>query len=141
MNDCLFCKIIAREIPGLTIYEDDSVLAILDIHPKALGHAMVLPKRHYRTILDVPPGELGPIFAAVQMVVAAEEKSLRPDGFTIGVNHGEVAGQAVPHLHIHVLPRFKGDGGGSIHSIVDKPGLGPIEETQKKILEAIKGIK
>ncbi len=139
MNDCLFCKIVAKEIPAAVIYEDAAALAILDIHPKSWGHAVILPKRHAPTILDMPEGELGPLFTAVSKIVAAEQKALHPDGFTIGVNHGEAAGQAIPHLHIHVLPRFRNDGGGSIHTIVDKPGLEPIEETQKKIIAAFKG--
>ncbi len=138
MGDCLFCKIIAKEIPASIVYEDDTALAILDIHPKAWGHAVVLPKKHYPTILEMPAGELGPLLAAVQKVVAAEERALRPDGFTIGVNHGAAAGQAVPHLHVHILPRFRGDGGGSIHQVVDKPGLEPVEETQKRIIRASK---
>lgn len=136
--NCVFCKIIAKEIPAAAVYEDDAALAILDVHPRALGHVMVLPKKHYPTILEVPSGELGALFTAVQKVTAAIQKALHPDGFTIGVNHGEVSGQAVPHLHIHILPRFRGDGGGSIHSVVDKPGEENLEETRKKIVEAMK---
>ncbi|MCL4404242.1 HIT domain-containing protein, partial [Patescibacteria group bacterium] len=64
MNDCLFCKIIAKEIPASIIYEDAAALAILDIHPKSLGHAVVLPKRHAPTILEMPEEELGPLFTA-----------------------------------------------------------------------------
>jgi histidine triad (HIT) family protein len=136
--DCVFCRIISKEIPAEVVYEDDAVLAILDVHPRAWGHAMVLPKRHYPTILEVPSGELGAIFTAVQKVTAAEQKALKPDGFTIGVNHGEVSGQAVPHLHIHILPRFQGDGGGSIHSVVNQTPKADLEATRKMIIKELK---
>ncbi len=136
--DCIFCKIINQEIPAAVIYEDEAALALLDIHPHAWGHAMVLPKKHYPTILEVPNEELGALFAAVKKVTAAEKKALHPDGFTIGINHGEVSGQAVPHLHIHILPRFRGDGGGSIHSVVNKIPQMDLETTRKMIIQELK---
>ncbi len=139
MEDCIFCKIIDKEIPASIVYEDDAALGILDVNPRAWGHTMILPKKHYPTILDVPPEELGPLLAAVQKVTAAIEKALAPDGFTIGVNHGKVSGQAVPHLHVHILPRFEGDGGGSIHSVVGAAPKEGLEETRARIVKALNG--
>lgn len=104
------------------IYEDGHAFAILDIMPRAPGHTMVIPRKHSVNLLDLPVEEIGPVFEAVQKVAARIKEVLNPDGFTIGINHGGVSGQTVPHLHIHILPRFNGDQGGSVHSVVNNPG-------------------
>src|SRR3989344_7259449 len=128
MVDCLFCKIAKKEIPAEIIYEDGEALAFLDIHPKAPGHTMVIPKVHAETILDLPREKLGPVFAAVQKAAQMIETALRPSGFTIGINHGKVSGQVIDHLHIHIIPRFLSDGGSSIHSVVNNPPKESIKE-------------
>ena len=115
--DCLFCKIIKKEIPAEIIYEDNNAIGILDIHPLTPGHTMVLPKTHAENILDLPDDQVSPIFLAVKRVTEKLKNSHNPAGFTIGINHGRISGQVVDHLHIHVIPRFSGDGGKSIHSI------------------------
>lgn len=132
--DCLFCKIAAKEIPARLVHEDDHALAFLDIHPRAPGHAMVIPKVHAVTLLDLPDGEVGPLFAAVKAVTVKIENALKPDGFTIGVNHGDASGQTVKHLHVHVIPRWSDDGGGSIHSVVNNGAKASIEEIGKLLL-------
>ena len=116
--DCLFCTIAAKKTPAEIVYEDGTAIAFLDIHPKAPGHTVVILKSHAETILDAPPETLGPLFRAVQAVVARIKDRLHPAGFTIGINHGVHAGQAIDHMHVHIIPRFAGDGGGSIHTIV-----------------------
>ena len=121
MTDCLFCKIAAKAIPGEIVYEDDHAFAILDIMPGGLGLAMVIPKVHAANILELPEGEVGPVFSAMKKMTARLQEVLAPDGFTIGINHGDVSGQTVKHLHVHILPRFEDDGGSSIHSIVNRP--------------------
>lgn len=118
--DCIFCKIINKEIPNYTVYEDDQVLAFLDIFPHAIGHTVVIPKVHAHDLMELGDDYIAPLFAAVKKVQAKLQAGLNPEGFTVGWNHGEVAGQAVPHLHVHVLPRWQIDGGGSIHSITKK---------------------
>jgi histidine triad (HIT) family protein len=132
--DCLFCKIAAKEIPTSIVYEDDATLGILDVHPRSPGHTMVIPKAHAENILDLPPEAVGPVFTAVKKVTSLLQKSLQPDGFTIGVNHGRVSGQTVDHLHIHIMPRWNDDGGGSIHSVVNNPPQESLEEIRTKIL-------
>lgn len=127
-RDCLFCKIAKKEIPASFIYEDVSTIAFLDIHPHAVGHTMVIPKEHRETILDASEKEIGAIFSAVKKVTDLIQKKLHPNGFTIGINHGKVSGQVVEHLHIHIIPRFTGDGGGSIHSVVNMPGDKSVDE-------------
>lgn len=119
--DCLFCKIIKKEISAEIIFEDNSAIAILDIHPRYPGHTMILPKNHAENILELANGDIGDVFKAVKKVTEILNASLKPDGFTIGINHGKVSGQVIDHLHIHVMPRWRGDGGGSIHSVVDNP--------------------
>ena len=133
MNDCLFCRIGMKEIGAEVIYEDESSMAILDIHPRAPGHTMVIPKTHRETILDVPEEELKPLFSAVKTVVSLLSKSLQPEGFTIGINQGKASGQLVDHLHIHVIPRFLNDGGNSIHSVVDNKSGGTVQEVAARL--------
>lgn len=131
--DCLFCKIGNKEIPSEIIYEDDSAFAILDIHPIAPGHSMVMPKKHSETILDLEDREFAPLFSSVRNVTKLLQEVFAPDGFTIGINHGKAGGQVVDHLHIHVIPRFQNDGGGSIHSVVDNKPSETIQEIAERI--------
>lgn len=131
---CLFCKIIKKEIPAEIIHEDDKTMAILDINPRAPGHAMVLSKVHSETILDLPENEIGPLFWAVKKVAKLIQKSLKPEGFTIGINHGKISGQVIDHLHIHVIPRFENDRGSSIHSVVNNPPKESLNKIKNKIL-------
>lgn len=134
MGDCIFCKIGSGAIPSKKIYEDGHAFAILDIAPCSAGHVMVIPKIHAVTLLDLPDSEVGPLFAAVKTVVSRIDSTLGPDGFTIGINHGDVSGQTVKHLHVHIIPRRKGDGGGSIHSVVNDPPEEDAETVFLKIL-------
>lgn len=128
MNDCIFCKIVLGDIPNLTVYEDSSTLAFLDIHPRAKGHTVVIPKVHADTIFDLNEELLKSLLPAVQRTTERIEQTLHPDGFNIGWNHGEAGGQAVPHLHIHIMPRWDNDGGSNMHGIIDNPGDTSVEE-------------
>lgn len=137
MTDCLFCKIANKEFSVEVVYENDAAIAVLDIHPRAPGHTMVLPKVHAENLLDLPEAEVGPLFLTVKQVTAILYKALKPKGFTIGINHGRVSGQVVDHLHIHIIPRFEGDGGGSIHSVVNNPPKESLKEIVNKIRATI----
>lgn len=132
--DCLFCKIAAKEIPAKIIFESDDALAFLDVHPIAPGHAVVIPKTHTETILTLEDAQVGRFFSAVKAVAGLLQKALVPDGFTIGANQGKSAGQLVNHLHVHVIPRFTGDGGKSLHSIVSNPPREGLDEIYQKIV-------
>lgn len=136
MTDCLFCKIASKEISAAVVYEDESAIAFLDVNPFVLGHALVISKSHAENILDLPDGEIGDVFLAVKRVTGMLERALKPEGFTIGINHGRISGQSVPHLHIHVIPRYPGDGGGSIHSVVENRPKESVKETREKIIKA-----
>lgn len=131
--DCLFCKIVRKEIPAEIIYEDDAAVAFLDIHPHGPGHTMVIPKRHAENILELPEKDAADVFIAVKRIAELLKRSLKPDGFTIGINHGKASGAVVEHLHIHIIPRFTGDGGQSIHSVVYNPGKETVREAAEKI--------
>jgi len=135
MADCIFCKIANKEIPAEVVYEDAHATAVLDINPIAPGHTMILPKVHAENILDLDDAELPPLFFAVKRVTALLNDAFHPDGFTIGINHGKWAGQAIDHLHVHVVPRWKNDGGKSIHSVVANPPSESLTEIRKKIIK------
>ena len=121
MSDCIFCKIIAGEIPNYTVYEDNFVLAFLDIFPHAKGHTVVIPKKHFGSLADMSVEEYQKMNKGIFQAVARVREILKPEGFNIGINDGPVAGQVVPHVHWHIFPRWAGDGGGSLHSIIKKP--------------------
>ena len=132
--DCIFCKIAAKDIPSGVITEDEHAFVFLDSHPIAPGHTIVIPKQHAATILDLERSQIDPVFAMVQTVTGRLKEVLQADGFTIGINHGDAAGQTVKHLHVHVVPRFKGDGGKSIHSVVQNQPKEPVEELAKRLV-------
>jgi len=133
-NNCLFCKASTKTIPVAKIYEDASSLAFLDIHPIAPGHALVVPKTHVENILDLPDNQVESFFQAVKKVVSLLKERLDPIGFTIGINHGRISGQTIDHLHVHVVPRYEGDKGGSLHSVVNNPPQESLEAIQAKLV-------
>ena len=132
MDSCIFCKIVAGEIPSYKVYEDEHALAFLDIHPCAPGHTVVIPKQHSETELDTEPEEAAAVMQAVQHASRVLKEKLGPAGFNIGWNHGRIAGQAINHWHVHIIPRNAGDNGGSMHSIVKTDGP-LVEEMAKKV--------
>lgn len=107
--DCIFCKIVKGEIPCTKIYEDQLILAFLDIMPANKGHCLVMPKNHYETFTEIPPNELSDLFVAAQKVSKAISSALGNKGYNILVNNDKTAGQLIPHAHIHIIPRFRGD--------------------------------
>jgi len=110
MDECLFCKIVRGELPAHKIYETDKVLAFLDIRPVNAGHTLVIPKTHSKNIFDIAPEDWAAVAEAARVVAIAMENGLNADGVNLGMNNREHAGQVVPHSHIHVIPRFRGDG-------------------------------
>lgn len=121
--DCLFCKIIAGEIPNYTVYEDADVLAFLDIKPCAKGHTVVIPKKHFAAVSEIDEESWQKLNAGLLKVVKKVEEIIKPDGLNVGLNDRPIAGQAIAHLHWHIIPRFEDDGGGSMHSIVRNEGI------------------
>lgn len=117
-NGCIFCKIAAGEIPAFKVYEDANTLAFLDINPCSPGHTVVTPKKHFKLITEMPELLVRDLWAAAWLVEKAVREATEANGMNVGVNDGEAAGQGVPHVHVHIIPRFAGDKGGSMHSIV-----------------------
>ncbi|OGI74299.1 HIT family hydrolase [Candidatus Nomurabacteria bacterium RIFCSPHIGHO2_02_FULL_41_18] len=109
-NNCIFCKIVRGEIPSAKIYEDDKTLAFLDIVPVNIGHALVIPKEHFKDIHEVPEDLVGHMMKIVKKVSSALRTSLPCDGVNVNMNNEGAAGQVVFHAHIHVIPRHAGDG-------------------------------
>ena len=120
-NDCIFCSIIEGEIPSRTVYEDDTVLAFLDVNPLAPGHTLVIPRSHHERLQDLPDEEASRLYEVAHELTEAVERGVEADATTLAVNNGEAAGQEVPHVHCHLVPRFDGDGGGPIHAAFGDP--------------------
>lgn len=123
-DDCLFCSIVAGDIPARTVGETDETLAFLDVNPLAAGHTLVIPKGHYETIADAPADVTAAVFDEIAELTPAVESAVDADASNIGINNGSAAGQEIAHLHGHVVPRFDGDGGRPIHAVAgQRPDL------------------
>ncbi len=108
--ECLFCRIVAKEIPSAAVYEDDKVLAFLDIKPVNPGHTLVVPKVHSRTTGEAADGDLVALTLAVKRLAPAVMAAVSADGWNLEVNNGNAAGQVVDHTHWHIVPRRGDDG-------------------------------
>ena len=108
MSDCLFCAIAAGDVPAEIVLADDVAVAFLDGRPVFKGHVLVIPREHYETLADLPADLVGPLFTRVQRVSAALPAALGAQGSFVALNN--VVSQSVPHLHVHVVPRTRGDG-------------------------------
>lgn len=105
-NNCVFCAIAAGEIPSFKVYEDEVVVAYLDINPFSKGHTLVIPKVHSPNLIDTPDDILSAVIVRVKKVAAHLKQALAADGFNILQNNGAAAGQTVMHLHFHIVPRY-----------------------------------
>ena len=107
--DCIFCKIVAGEIPAHNVYEDDATLAFLDINPASRGHTLVISKEHAPDLLTLSADSARAAITTTQVVARILHKVLQPDGFNIVQNNGPASGQVVMHYHVHIIPRWNGD--------------------------------
>ena len=133
-DDCIFCKIAAGQIPSKTIYEDDDYRVILDLGPAAKGHALIIPKEHYSNIYELPEDKAGEVFKLARKMAVQMKETLKCDGFNVVQNNGEIAGQTVFHFHMHLIPRYIGDG----QRIGWKPGE-PSQEELEETARIIRG--
>ena len=108
--DCIFCDIIQRKRPGHFIYEDDSHVAFLDKYPIDYGHSLVLPKDHFEKVTDMNSDHVGDLFSKVPKIAKAVVQTINADAFSLAQNNGRAAKQIVPHVHIHIIPRFNNKG-------------------------------
>jgi histidine triad (HIT) family protein len=109
-EDCAFCKMVAGEIPVTKIYEDEVVLAFLDIGPVSDGHTLVIPKQHFEKLHECPPDILSQVSSRIGKIAGAVASGMNSDGYNVLCNNGRTAGQLVEHLHFHIIPRNAGDG-------------------------------
>lgn len=108
--NCIFCKIIRKEVPSKIVFENHSNMAFLDIFPISLGHTVVVSKKHYQNIEEIPDNELSELFKIVKKVAMIIHKKLKVDGYNILQNNFRVAGQEINHIHVHIIPRMEHDG-------------------------------
>jgi histidine triad (HIT) family protein len=122
-GDCIFCKLVAGEIPAAKVYEDEHTLAFMDIGPVVKGHTLVVPKQHSDPITGTPDEVLQRLIVVCKKVAQAQVDALGADGMNVTQANGRVAGQVVPHIHFHVIPRFEKDGhhGNWIPKTYDSP--------------------
>jgi histidine triad (HIT) family protein len=106
---CTFCKIITRDEACVQLYEDENTLAFMDKHPANDGHCLIIPKMHYETIFEIPPGEFAAMTRTAVRIAAGVQRALQPTGLSLVQANGASAGQSVMHVHMHVLPRRDGD--------------------------------
>jgi histidine triad (HIT) family protein len=109
-ENCIFCKIASGAIPSYKLYEDDLLLCFLDVFPIVSGHTLVIPKGHYRNVLEIPPDVLAAIHLRIPKLAAATIAGVKVEACHVLTNSGVEAGQTVDHLHYHIIPRFEGDG-------------------------------
>ena len=109
-DDCIFCKMVAGQIPVTKIYEDEAVLAFLDIGPISDGHTLVIPKEHFEKLHECPSELLGQVSSRLGKIAGAVTAAINSDGYNVLCNNGRAAGQLVEHLHFHIIPRSTGDG-------------------------------
>jgi len=110
IKDCVFCKIVAGQIPCDKVYEDDLVLVFLDIAPITLGHSLIVPKEHHTSVTTLPPAVAGRLMEVAPRIGSALMRATEAGGFNLILANGTVAGQVVPHAHLHVVPRHVDDG-------------------------------
>jgi len=128
---CVFCDIVNGKLSAYKIYESDNYLAFLDINPRSKGHCLVIPKKHYSSIIELPEDKIFGLFNVVKIVAEKVVKNLNASGINICINNGRDAGQVIPHLHVHVIPRYGDDGGEAIEVFL------PVREELREELDDI----
>ena len=133
VSDCIFCKIVAGEIPASKVYEDDHFLAFLDISQVTPGHTLVIPKKHARNLLEMTPDETADLFNIVSRVTKKVEGATQSQGMNIISNMEEIAGQSVFHTHVHILPRYSQEDDLKIDFIAHEPDFDHLAQLAKEI--------
>jgi histidine triad (HIT) family protein len=133
---CTFCKIVSDETTAHTVYADDGLLAFLDHRPLFPGHVLVVPRAHHETLADLPVERVAPLFLGARLLSRAVEQAMEAEGTFVAVNNR--VSQSVPHLHVHVVPRRKGDGlRGFFWPRQPYDGPAAMAETQRRVREAV----
>lgn len=137
MSGCLFCQIARGERPAHKVYEGEGVMAFLDIYPCTPGHTLVIPREHSASLNEMSPEDAGRLLQAAALVATKVQGAMGAAGFNLGVNNGKAAGQEVFHVHVHIIPRYAGDGGGSMKSVARMGGKESLEQIATKLRPAL----
>jgi histidine triad (HIT) family protein len=137
VDNCIFCKIAQKKIDAKIIDENENAIAFLDAFPLTAGHTLVITKNHYAKLQDVDYDQINQLFSLANKILPSIEKGTGVQSTLIAIHNGKDAGQEIPHLHVHIVPRKLGDGGGSIHSMFDSSHR--LEE--REIIKVFKKIK
>lgn len=143
VDNCIFCKIAQKKIDAKIIDENENAIAFLDAYPLTAGHTLVITKNHYAKLQDVEFDQINQLFSLVNKILPSIEKGTGVQGTLIAIHNGKDAGQEIPHLHVHIVPRKLGDGGGSIHSMFDSSHRleeGEMIKVFKKIKEQLESV-
>jgi histidine triad (HIT) family protein len=133
---CIFCRIVAGEIPAEVVAREPEVVAFLDVQPLADGHVLVVPRAHVPRVEDLEPAAADALFRAVVRLAGPVREGLEAAGTTIGINNGEATGQTIPHIHVHIVPRWTNDGAGSVHTIFPRRAYRALPEVGAAIRRA-----
>jgi len=136
MSDCIFCKILAGEIPAAKVYEDEQVLAFLDISQVTPGHTLVVPKEHHRNLLEMDAVSASQLFAKIPVISQKVMKATQAEGMNIIANCEEVAGQTVFHTHVHLVPRYGAEDDLKIDFVAHEPDFDKLAQVAETIKNA-----
>ncbi len=118
MEECIFCKIVKGEIPCKKVYENEKTLSFLDINPRNKGHVLVIPKTHYLGITDMSDDDAAEVMKTIKLVAAAQRDSIKTEGMSLVQSNGRMAGQLVPHVHFHLIPRTEEEKGIGLEGVL-----------------------
>ena len=138
MSDCVFCKIVARQIPATVVHEDDQVLAFMDLGQVNPGHVLVTLKAHVENLFGLEPAQAGAVASAAARIARGIRAAFSPEGLSVYQANGKAAGQTVFHYHMHLVPRYEGDG-MALSWPVKNPPRQKLEEYAAKIRSALPG--
>ena len=137
-EDCVFCRIAAKKEPASVVYEDEEVVSFMDIRPVNIGHVLVIPKKHYKDLLEMPEKDIGNLFRKVRKIALKVKKTTGADGISILQSNGKAAFQHVFHMHVHIIPRFEKDKATDafvslMKPLLKRPRLAELDDVAEKI--------
>jgi diadenosine tetraphosphate (Ap4A) HIT family hydrolase len=135
-DECIFCRIVSKELPASIVHEDDEVMAFMDVGAATKGHTLVIPKKHVKTVFELDAGTASAVFTAATRISKALRKAVKCDGLNLLVANEEAAGQVVFHLHVHLIPRYAGDDFG-MEFRYKNPPREELDETAAEIRDAM----
>ena len=136
-TSCIFCRIVGGEVPAEVVARESEVVAFLDVQPLADGHVLIVPRAHVAAVEELEPAAAAALFQTVLRLAGPVREALGAAGTTIGINNGAATGQTIPHVHVHIVPRWPDDGAGSIHTIFPRRTRRPLGEVAAAIRRVV----